>query len=160
MSQSIRRIENAVLFGHYDSRGGATLYTGMKFSEALQCYVNVLSGDSFDEEDIARCEWSAMEDYIGIFNVLIFGEGEFESDDGREALKQYGGEWNVGRVYERYTSYGGSKRWSETNVMVAWKGKKPDVTEAMLAGKTNFLGWKYTVRSWNLGEDAFGLIVN
>lgn len=154
----IQTIEKAFFFGHYDSRGGASLVVAKKLEEACRKYEEMFFA-GWEEDDPGRVECDpAGDDFEEGLTVLVFDEPvDF---DGEELLEDYGGKFKTARIWSRYPTpmfKSGWSKWRETQTVILYRGKRPTFKADCLPDGKPF--WFYEARTWEPGEDAFGLIL-
>lgn len=134
------------IFGHYDSRGGASLVVGKTTPDAMVHYNEAVGFEP---------EWDAAgTDYIGRFDLIVCDEAL--PTEQCELLKDYGGDYNFGRIQTRFRVGDGEfSKWFKTETVILWKGKAPVLSDD---GKAT-LKYEYRLKKWDVGEDAFGLIL-
>lgn len=154
-------VRRAFLFGHYDSRGGASLVVADEIGEAARkyaCVHGLVDGPGVPVEPERKREEADMihrlfaDDYISWVEVFVcdasFPESDLDLDEefcGPESGFRYG------RIESKLKSSTG--KWEKTHRMVFWKGPKPK----LVVEDDGFV--KYRIEREELGEDAFGLVL-
>jgi hypothetical protein len=139
------------LFGHYDSRGGATLIPTPNALTAIEHYAESFGFTNKDGEEWNQATRFAMNDFISIVEVHVIGP-EFDVKTPQELLSEYGGE------YASFQLFHGALE--EPVLVLVHKSEFPtedDWPESM-AAPAELDGEKYHLEHWALGEDAYGLI--
>ena len=155
-NQATGRFTRCFLFGHYDSRGGATLIRAQGITEALDAYARRFGGGGPD-----KTHRLFAEDFLGVVEAVFFGaEAPRENESEIDLDAAYGGDFHVGRVRIRSSL---QSRWHDApgqesrSVLVFWKGRKPDAKEACPdVGGPAIIETQIVKES--LGEDAFGVL--
>lgn len=163
--------EKAYVFGHYDSRGGATLVLAKNHVEALQKY-----GAAFCVDDDAEYRDNAIDglqdDFIKRVELIVCDEPlpaeEAELDE------EYEGAYRYGKVQSRYEKVeydyegpqdadgrfkriptGKFSKWVDEPILVMWKGRIPPKLQL----PKSLLEHEYRIVRERLGEDACGLVL-
>lgn len=153
-----QKIRRAFLFGHYDSRGGATLLLASWIGEAVQKYAKAFGMFDADppkdaEEERERLETMQSlfeEDFETVVEVTVC-DGTL-GDQERDLDQDYGEDgFRYGRV-QRRPKASKSGKWENTQSLVMWKGPKP----SLVVKEDGYFA--YRLEREKLGEDAFGLL--
>lgn len=133
------------LFGHYDSRGGATLVVARRLSQAAARYEA-----AFGDEPGAIAAY----DFLGALPVLSYGA---PLPDSGEALVDYGGAF---RAFRLHPADEHGEPWNHGLVLVV-DGQEPPSAEQVVGdlGGTPKAVWALEDVTETLGEDAFGLMI-
>jgi hypothetical protein len=137
--------ERAYLFGHYDSRGGASLVLARNLNEATAKYGVAMGFDEDDEFDIAG------DDYIKRVSLVVLDVSL--PANGSELLADYTG--TPDRSYDlRVVEHKFGRRWSESDTLVLFRADRepPKVLPYDYADGTRLVPKP-------VGEDAFGLLL-
>lgn len=179
VTRVVQHIRRAYVFGHYDSRGGATLVAAPSIGKAMAKYQEVFCMDANGDDPGQKAYFAstglsgqALEDryedwksemMMELEEELLFACEVWVCD---EMLPADGGELDDNYRYEegRFYKYGvlemryknsSSKRWGEetTKTLVLWKATacKPTIIK-----QDQFYNYRLTKTSY--GEDACGLI--
>jgi len=180
----VQFIPRAYVFGHYDSRGGASLIVADTIAEAIRKYATIFGWDG-DLEDLGQKEYfqdhehlqgQALEDRYSEYKKLALQGIEDEhiftcqvvicdealpSEEAELDAEYGGGEgYSYGTIQSRYQDYEGKTTdWQDVGsnkILVLWKGEPPKPL-----GQNQYLP-QYEERLEkmdSLGEDAFGLIL-
>lgn len=126
------------VFGHYDSRGGATAVFAPNVIKAIEKYVGSCGWVGEDEEGNLITDDNsinvAYEDLLsqGMFQMVVCDE---PLDDKSELLVEYDDQgYKAALVEHRWLdTYGGNKwsDWESSQMVVLWKGSLPD-TESLI----------------------------
>lgn len=164
--------EKAYVFGHYDSRGGATLVLADNHVEALRKYGEAFGVSLEGEGKVDNGIDALQDDFLKRVELIVcdeaLPEGEAELDE------EYEGAYRYGKVQSRYElveyDYDGPKnpdggfrriptgkfsKWRDEPVMVLWKGRTPP--KLSLPG--GLLQCEHRMVREKLGEDACGLVL-
>lgn len=151
-------VRRAFLFGHYDSRGGASLVVADEIGEAVRKYaaafgmVGELAEDASEEDRREQAETLHQmfaEDYMAWVEVYVC-DGELPDGDAELDDDYAEGGFRYGRIEEKYKDSSAGK-WQKTNKLVLWKGPKPKLA----VEDDRFM--RFRLEREELGEDAFGL---
>lgn len=147
-------IENAMLFSHFDSRGGSTLMFGNTPTNLVREY-----GAIFHLDTDAENELVAMQDYERIVNVDLPDGTDLEG----EMLKAYGGEHNA---YIAEITYDGIRWFEDDTTIYLIKAEEEEdsindedalLIEVPPVGREK--GRRLMRINDQLGEDAYGLVI-
>lgn len=147
-------IENAMLFSHFDSRGGSTLMFGNTPTNLIKEYAAVFYLDTDAENELV-----AMHDYERVVNVELPDGTVLEG----EMLKAYGGEHNA---YIAEVSFDGIKWFEDESTIYLIKAEEEEdiifdedapLLEVPPVGHEK--GRRLMRINEQLGEDAYGLVI-
>ena len=147
-------IENAILFSHFDSRGGSTLMFGDTPTNLIKKY-----GALFNLGTDAENELVAMADYEGIVNVELPDGTDLEG----EMLEAYGGEHNA---YIANVTYDGLHWFEDNSTIYLIKAEEEDAIDdedapfIEVPPVEHEKGRRLMRVSDQLGENAFGLVID
>lgn len=147
----LTHMEEGYLFGHYDSRGGATFIPAASAKEALEDYAAIfcptLPEDEIMAFNTAVAELLFNEPVTAMFFGAMPDIGELDID--------YKGSFHIGQLWHRVRgrSVAGTEfpatAWRGMPIMVCWTETLPEFCGEM---------YEYEVRPWALGEDAYGVM--
>lgn len=161
LKNETRYINQTLIFGHYDSRGGAMLITQAASIIEGMTYYNQSCG--WEPNDDCAYE-DLKEGSEGWLELVVVGDGRFEG----ELLAGYDGDFVLFRLQRRWYSTH-SESWNEweTAPVAAlvtindeqkelddFSGLAPEIEEAP---KSGFFTYEYRWEIWECGEDACGL---
>lgn len=177
VEREVERIEKFFLFAHYDSRGGATGIVARNHLETLRAYADVFDpeglrryvaereGAEAGERAYDNAIDAAADDFIHRYELRV-ADKPLPAKDAELLLEYEGAGYCFGVVQTRYwrVAYddeghvvegkGIWSKWTDTDVAVVWKGKKPGVTVA-----DTVLNEQARIDKRDVGEDAFGLVL-
>lgn len=138
------RLPKAYFFGHYDSRGGASMVLAKNHIEALKSYMSEFGMEEDAVDD-------AQDDFLFKVEVIFCG-GDPDLTELDQEYDEDG--FKYGRVQTRYLdpSTGTFSSWKDEDIVVFWKEEEPKLELRKLA-----LDYDYRIERLSLGEDAFGL---
>lgn len=148
-----------ILFGHYDSRGGATLKVGFKGLEAFKSYVEDFRYEP--EDDMTGLEEVAIDDFLGRAKVWVGDYADGESDVLQGEIRR--------TTYQLHFTFDGGSEPSQDYVAIKLDddGDIPEKYNINLLPREvveelcGRLGSsRYELRHHDLGEDAFGLVIS
>lgn len=154
----VQTIEKAFLFGHYDSRGGATLVIASNYIKALEAYMTAF-GCGLKEADNKEAYDNLVDcchkDFIRSGSVIVCDEPFFEGSDVELDSEYTDDGYSYGSIKETRThkTFEGTTKSATETILIFWKKKKPVLDR----DEDNHSVSEYTIKREKLGEDAFGL---
>jgi hypothetical protein len=162
--REVQYIPEGWFFGHYDSRGGGSLLLVRGIVQAIKRYAEFFSfGDK--PEDQLMAEDTAYEDLLGRYEIVVLDKPL--PDEGGEVLAPYIDPseqpgWKLAKLYVQsvFPDKPDQFKPREANVAVFYQGKRPKFKPNIrMNGEREMWREVYTLKRWNIGEDACGCVV-
>lgn len=178
VDREVERVAKVYLFGHYDSRGGATAviarnhvdavnaYLAAFDPEGLRAYVHEREGEDAARKAVDDLVDAAQDDFLARYELRVCDAALPDADD--ELLEEYRDSdgYRFGVVQRRYfradlgapasKTKGRWSKWMDTDVAVLWRGAREP---AVRLQSRDLLEEQVRLQQREVGEDAYGLVL-
>lgn len=178
VDREVEGIAKLYLFGHYDSRGGATAVIARNHVDAVKAYLAAFDPDGLrayvqerEGEDAARKAVddlvdAAQDDFLARYELRVCDVALPDAAD--ELLEEYRDSdgYRFGVVQRRYSrsesgapaskTKGRWSKWTDTDVAVLWQGPRQP---SLSVSSRGLLDEQVRLQRRDVGEDAYGLVL-